>query len=618
MQKKQLEQKIPKDVLEDLYLKQKQSLTEIAKRFDCSPSGVRKLMKRYNIEARSPFKTGKPLKEIITKETAIELYINRGMSPQQIAKEYNCSDVAIRNLLKAYQIELIPTKIRDLNSLFNQLSKEQLYEYYYNQGLSAYEIGKKFNVSHTAILSLMDEYGFIRAARKKRTEESAIDELLEMYTKFGAFSSSKLQKENSGLEKYLRDYHNGLRAFCKKHGIEYILTEPKKQNWNIEKVIKTIKDVYHQYKKPVGQTLLIKAKVGGLYQWITNNYGPYRKFCEDFNLLEYAYGQKNWNDAKCFRLIKEMFIINKGPIYPEMIKEKEKGAYQYIYEVHGSFQEFIDAYDLHDYIDVNNIRYNEGLVKRLFMEAYYRKGELVNAKWLVDNGYHGVYKYITDIGEGSYIEGCKKLGISNYATSAYTEWTDKLAIENINKMFEKKQGPIISADFQKNKLTGLRDWIVKSYGSLEAFFEHHNIIDKYANMSHIGKELWAYGKQFELLAKEVIELLFEDVIYDKWVESKKIRPDFIIGETGLWIDAKLSSFAYFTDETVEKYTKHEECKELWILYLRGHTFRVDNPKVKIIAISNWYEKIRFYKRDDLIERIENLRKEIREIESSDT
>jgi transposase len=135
----------------------------------------------YSIDTRSPSDTEKPLKEIISREEAYQLHVMEWKSPQEIAKQYNCSDVTIIKLLKYYEIEVIPSKIRYDNSLFNRHSKEELYEMYYNSGLSANDIGKRFGVSHTAVLDLMNEYGFVRAVRKTRTEDTTSKELLDFF-----------------------------------------------------------------------------------------------------------------------------------------------------------------------------------------------------------------------------------------------------------------------------------------------------------------------------------------------------------------------------------------------------------------------------------------------------
>ena len=261
------------------------------------------------------------------------------------------------------------------------------------------------------------------------------------------------------------------------------------------------------------------------------------------------YAQYNWNDALCYRLIKEQFILNGGVFNPEIIKGKYEGAYAYIYNQHGSFEEFLNTFDLQDYVEINN-----------------------------------------------------------------TIYSDELVLEKINEMLKEKGQVLISADFVTYKLTGMRDWIIKTHGGLKEFFVKYNMEDKFANMKHLGKELWSYGLQFEELAKEAIELLFNEVSYNKWIDN--VRPDFIINED-IWIDAKLSSFAYFTDDTVKKYTARKECRELWLLYLRGHKFNHGNEDVKLISIEEWYNSLIKLGRADLVEKFDDLRDTVYEKEKTE-
>jgi hypothetical protein len=313
-------------------------------------------------------------------------------------------------------------------------------------------------------------------------------------------------------------------------------------------------------------------------------------------------------------LIKDKFIEYGGPFNPEIIKKSFKGAYAYIYDQHGSFDNFLNTFDLQDYVQVENIIYNDDIVRTRIKEAYTLYGDKVYSTWLHENGFAGVAIYLRRKGEGNFIEGAKKLGLGDYVFSRYTDWDDELALMKITDLLKDKGEPLISADFEKNNLTGLRDWIIKTNGNLKTFFERHGLGDQFTNLAHIGKELWSYGLQFEVLAKEAIELFFNNVHYNKWVDN--IRPDFIL-DNNVWIDTKLSSYAYFTDDTVKKYTVRDECNELWLLYLRGHKFNHGNSKVKLISIKEWYDDLIKLGRKDLVDEFENLREKVFEKEKNE-
>lgn len=511
----------------------------------------------------------------------------------------------------------------------SDLTKEELINLYYSQGLSSNKIAEMYNTSHTSVTKLMDRFELYRPQRKKRDSESAKKELLAFYKEYGKFSSADLMAVNSGLERYIRVQHEGLRAFCSKFEIDYILNSPKKTSWTNELAIAKIKEIHQEEGVPVTRKLLCEKGVGGLYQWISKKRGGYKEFCRLNGLLgcievkekedSTANGEviktpkTFWNDALCFRLIKNLFLEKGEPVSPELLKRKHKGAYGYIYEKHGGLFEFADAFDLHEYITEKRAVLDDEKARKLIKEAYYLKKGPVNASWLMQNGYYRLFKYISAKGGGAFIEGARLLGLDDYAVRANTSWNDELALDKINELYSCLGHPLANKDFEINQLTGLRDWIIDNYTSLQNFFEIHGMRDKYVVLGEDYKARWAMGIRFEKIAKEAVECLFGDVIYNKVIPNTRLRPDFVIQGEGLWIDAKLSTDAYYFDETVSKYTSHELCRELWLLCLEGGNRTPKEENVKIIKIKDWYAQLKEQQREDVIEKIEKLRLDLAEL-----
>ncbi|MGF7035384.1 hypothetical protein J2T17_006392 [Paenibacillus mucilaginosus] len=449
--------------------------------------------------------------------------------------------------------------------------------------------------------------------RKSRTEQDALQELLAVYAEIGAFSTSQLMAINSGLERCIRVKFSGVRNFCMKHDVSYILTEPVKNTWSIDKAVEKLRELHDKVKKPVGINILNQEGYSGLYQWIRKNHSSYRSFCESYGLNEIIHYHSDWSDSKCFRLIKEEFIKSKACLTPEFIKKNFKGAYNYIIEQHGGFDAFIAAYDLQEYVHINIQKYDSDLICRLIKEAYVKNGnEKVYPNWLTKNGYSGLASHLMSK-EGGFAAAVEALGLTEYATVSYTKWTDELALMEIRSMLEEKNEDfIIHEDFRKYGKTGVREWIKKTYIDIPSFFKKFNMEDQFKNMKDVGKELWNYGLRFQELCFEVLSLFFNDLKYNKWVEHGFIRPDFILGTSGTWIDAKLTDLSYYTDDTVEKYTTHKDCKELWIVYLRKQREKIEvvNPKVKLIHIDSWIPELERLKRFDLVMQIQKQREEI--------
>lgn len=153
-----------------------------------------------------------------------------------------------------------------------------------------------------------------------------------------------------------------------------------------------MKLLHDKYKKPVGLSVT-KGGYGGLYQWAGKQFGSYKEFIIQNNLIEYTNYQNNWNDALCYRLIKDQLILNGGP-FKEILKKEYKRAYAYIYNQHGSFENFLNTFDLQDCVDIRHTIYTDEIVKREIMETYTLLGGKVYSKWLHENGFGEVANFL--------------------------------------------------------------------------------------------------------------------------------------------------------------------------------------------------------------------------------
>lgn len=102
---------IPEKELRKLYLKEKLSSRQIAKKYNCEKNSILLRMKRFKITPRSKSETSKmivrPIKYNISKDVLLDLYYNKKLSPYQIARKYGCSPSAIfHKMKKMYKIPL--------------------------------------------------------------------------------------------------------------------------------------------------------------------------------------------------------------------------------------------------------------------------------------------------------------------------------------------------------------------------------------------------------------------------------------------------------------------------------------------------------------------------------
>lgn len=105
--------------LKRLYLEEKQSSREIAKMYGSGKSSVLSRMKKLRISARSRVETSRmivhPIKYHIPKNVMFDLYYKENLSTYQIAEKYGCSPAAIyHKMRKMYKIPL-----RNVDSAIN-------------------------------------------------------------------------------------------------------------------------------------------------------------------------------------------------------------------------------------------------------------------------------------------------------------------------------------------------------------------------------------------------------------------------------------------------------------------------------------------------------------------
>ena len=94
--------KFTKEQLKDLYLKQKLSLSQIGKKFNCDSTNILYWLKKFDIPRRPAY-----LRKVdIPKDILYDLYMNKRLSSLQIANQLkSVSDRTIRKKLKKFGIK---------------------------------------------------------------------------------------------------------------------------------------------------------------------------------------------------------------------------------------------------------------------------------------------------------------------------------------------------------------------------------------------------------------------------------------------------------------------------------------------------------------------------------
>lgn len=164
---------IPKEKLEDLYLKKFFSAEEIAKICNVSKPSILRQLRLKSIPIRMSGE-GKKLKiwngKLPSRETLEQMYNERKLSIQEIADSYDVSFAIIFNLFKKYNIprrrcgagEYGISKRRERTWKGNVPTKENLNVLYWEENLTIKEIADRFNVPPSTVQYLMDVYAVPR------------------------------------------------------------------------------------------------------------------------------------------------------------------------------------------------------------------------------------------------------------------------------------------------------------------------------------------------------------------------------------------------------------------------------------------------------------------------
>ncbi|MFA4854977.1 MAG: hypothetical protein WC634_00110 [archaeon] len=174
---------ISKEVLEELYTRQKRPTSEIGKLFDRTAGSICYWLKFYGIKPRTTaeavklFVKKKKIK--IPKEDLIELYEKRKLAPSEIAKVFDCKMTTILNRLREYKIKTKPS-----NGRFVKITKKELIELYIKQGLTTFEIAEKYNCCQATIWKRLKQFGIkARLPRSPNQNVPSKETLLELYGK---------------------------------------------------------------------------------------------------------------------------------------------------------------------------------------------------------------------------------------------------------------------------------------------------------------------------------------------------------------------------------------------------------------------------------------------------
>ena len=147
---------IPKQTLTELYENQKLSIAQIASKLGYSNGPIHRLLRDYKIKIRTISQAKE--KYFISKNELKNLYLKQKLSTDQIAKKYGCDSVTIVYRMRKYGI-----KSRGHLGLTKpiNISKEKLEYLYHDRKLSAVKIAKILHRSKGGIERKINNFNIL-------------------------------------------------------------------------------------------------------------------------------------------------------------------------------------------------------------------------------------------------------------------------------------------------------------------------------------------------------------------------------------------------------------------------------------------------------------------------
>ena len=185
--------------LVELYVTQRLSSVAIARRFGISPKAVCEQLYRAGITPRG----GSVPKELAPRELLVELYVERGLSSDAIARQLGCSSQTVREQLRRWNI---PLRSRGTSSPATAaLTRDVLLDLYGDQEMTMAEIASRFGCSVAGVGKLLRRHGIpVRSSLGKRVRPDdplSADVLRRLYVDEGLSIAETARRLHTSTDK---------------------------------------------------------------------------------------------------------------------------------------------------------------------------------------------------------------------------------------------------------------------------------------------------------------------------------------------------------------------------------------------------------------------------------
>ena len=373
--------------------------------------------------------------------------------------------------------------------------------------------------------------------------------------------------------------------------------------WTKTSIVKNIDTLFHENIDISASN--VKKKYPSLYSMARNFYKSWNKAVKasglDYDRIRRNRDDISWSQEMVIEKIK-LIAENKGKLsckYNRINQNKLwNAANHYFYSWRNAVEEANINYEN---ISENILDWSAEKVKSEILNIY--NNELPLFAQYAKKNYVALYGAASTF-NGGWKQAVREAGLDyNQINKRANEidWTPTLIKKAILEI--DGRGEDLCESIVLRKQSSLRTAARRMFGNWEGAIEYAGLeIDKIRK--DIDSEAYK-GHVFENLVYEVLLAIGKNISRSNHtvINNRIYIPDFIDNISGLWIDAKLSSWGVGVAPTIKKYLQVQD--ELEIIYLKSGERNMEN--VRFTYVKDYYPELRHIGRADLIEKIELIK-----------
>lgn len=349
----------------------------------------------------------------------------------------------------------------------------------------------------------------------------------------------------------------------------------------------------------------VKKKYPSLYSMARNYYKSWNRAVQasglDYNCIRKDKNNISWSKDLVLEKIR-LLADNKEILSSKYNSVNQKKLWNAANHYFYSWRNAVEAANInYESISEKTLDWSAEKVKSEILSIY--NNDLPLFASYAKNNYVPLYG-AASIFNGGWKQAVEKAGLDYSQINKRAneiDWSPSLIKEAILEI--DKRGEDLCESIILRKQSSLRTAARRVFGSWERAIEYAGLkIDKVRK--DINSEAYK-GHIFEDLVYETLLATGSNISRLNYIviNNKIYIPDFIDNNSGVWIDAKLSSWGNGVEPTVTKYLQAQN--ELEIIYLKSGD-RV-MKSVKFTWIKDYYPKLISVGRGDLIEKINSIK-----------